>query len=134
MDDKELASRLAETKFVVEANSNEMQCIWEKYSNEAMFIRPGINIYKFEQLNPGVAITIGHLDNRPINLSLFWWKINGVMIMTHTIVSQVADHAKEDDWLKKNCSPRWDRGTRRAHVDAMNFHHVLEYVRDEKSR
>lgn len=70
MDDKELASRLAETKFAVEANSNEMQCIWEKYSNEAMFIRPGINIYKFEQLNPGVAITIGHLGRKRSGLPL----------------------------------------------------------------
>jgi hypothetical protein len=75
-----------------------------------------------------VVETIGKLDKRPVCLSLFWWKINGVLIMVHNCTSQVVDHAMIEKWLEKNCAPRWDKGTRLAHTNADNFHHVLHHV------
>jgi hypothetical protein len=127
---EKLKKRLKETQFVVEATSNEMYMFWEKFSDEAMYKNPNSNKFKFEQLNPGVAETIGYLDGRPVCISMFWYKIDGVMIMFWDCTSQVADHAMIEKWLKDNCAPRWDKGTRLAHTDSSNFHHALDHVQE----
>lgn len=129
----ELERRLAETRFVVDATHTEMQFVWERYSNQTLHITPGVSKYNFENMSPGVAITIGHIgfNMRPVVLSLSWWKVDGVVIMSHTIVSEVADHAMKDKWLKERCKPRWDHGTRLAYTDAMNFHNVIHFINDE---
>ena len=41
-------------------------------------------------------------------------------------VSRVVDSEMIEKWLLDNCSPSYDNGTRRAHTNAMNFHHVLD--------
>lgn len=128
------AERIAGTKFVVEATSCEVQMLWERHSIDAMFARPETNRYKFEQLNPGFIETIGHLDNRQVNVEMFWHRINGVLVMYVNSVSQVVDHKMIEEWLKKKCSPRWCGGSRLAHTDASNFHHVLDYVRNPDQR
>lgn len=131
MNDAEFARRLKDTKFVLDATHDEMFMIWEKFSDEAMHKNPDFNKYKFEQMNPGVSLTIGTLAGMPVCMSLFWWKINGVLIMVHECTSQVVDHRMVDKWLEKNCCPRWDGGSRLAHCNTANFHHVLDFVRNE---
>lgn len=130
MNEAEFKKRLQETQFVVEATSNEMQMLWEKFSDQAMYKNPDFNKFRFDQLNPGVVETIGKLDKRPVCISLFWWRIDGVMVMCWECTSQVADHAMIEKWLEKHCAPRWDNGTRLAHTNATNFHHVLHHVQD----
>lgn len=131
MNEAEFKKRLRETKFVVDATHDEMFMLWEKFSDEAMYKHPDFNKFRFEQMNPGVSQQIGTLDKRPVCISLFWWKINGVQIMVVEGTSQVVDHAMIEKWLEKHCAPRWDGGTRLAHCNAANFHHVLDFVRNE---
>jgi len=131
MNDAEFKKRLRETRFVVDATHDEMFMLWEKFSDEAMYKNPHFNKFRFEQMNPGVSQQIGTLDNRPVCISLFWWKINGVQIMVVEGTSQVVDHLMIEKWLEKHCAPRWDKGTRLAHCNAANFHHVLDFVQNE---
>lgn len=131
MNDMEFQKRLRETRFVVDATHDEMFMLWEKFSDEAMYKNPDFNKYRFEQMNPGLSLQVGKLAGMPVCMSLFWWKINGVQIMVVEGTSQVVDHRMIEKWLEKNCAPRWDGGTRLAHCNAANFHHVLDYVRNE---
>lgn len=71
------------------------------------------------------------MKGRPIILSLFWWKIDGLLILTHDIVSEVSDNAVRMKWLKERCQPRWDNGHRLAYTDVMNFHDVIHRISEQ---
>jgi len=121
--------RFKDTEFVVEADSYAMQSLWERHSTQAMFPNPKFNTIRWEQDSMGLSYTIGKLDNRPIAVSFFWSKLNSHLILFYHPTSQIVDHLMVEDWLKKYCNPQWD-GNRRAHADASNFHHVLDYIKN----
>lgn len=128
----EIKQRLRDTKFVVEASSSEQQFLWEHYCKEAMYSIPQRNKYDWKQLNPGWSETVGHISGRPIVVGINWAEVNGVLVMFWEGISQLVDYAMIDYWIRSVCSPTWDKGTRLAHTDAMNFHHVLSYIREGK--
>ena len=37
-----------------------------------------------------------------------------------------------EEWLDKNCSPKWDKGTRLARTNATNFHHAIHAIEEAK--
>ncbi len=127
MSDTEFRQRLAETKFVVKASSDEMQLLWEKFCKQSMY-KTELTKYDWEQLNPGRVLTLGELAGMPVCVSVFWFKINGIMVMFIEGTSQVVDHRMIDKWLEENCAPRWDGGSRPAECNTVNFHHVLNYI------
>ena len=131
MNDREFKKRLKLTKFVVNASSFEAQLLWEKFCKDAIQ-KTDLNRYEWEQQNPGCSQTIGELDGRPVCLSLFWNKINGIMILFYEATSQVVDHLMVEKWLKKNCCPKYEHG-REAHCNAENFHLALHYI-DAKTK
>lgn len=138
----QLKQLLAETKFVVEATSHESQSWWEKYSDEAQFVPrrypdekiPATNRYKWEQLNPGYAPTIGMFKGFPVVMHMWWFRINGVLVMFYEATSRVVDYDMIEKWLQKNCAPRWCNGSRLAHCNSSNFHHALDYIDNEDQR
>lgn len=107
-----LVERLAGTVFIVEANSFEKLCLWKEWKDRLPWR---------EDLS-GNLVTIGHVQGRPIVVSLFWANLNGQKVMFTELTSQLADYKLLDAWLDANCAPRYDSGLRSARCNAMNFH------------
>ena len=110
------------TMFVVEANSYERMCLWKERKNAT-----------WEDDRGGYFITIGHVDDRPICVSLSWAKINGQKVMFVEMTSELADFKKLDDWILANFDVKWDKGTRVARCDAMNFGTCLCAIEEKNS-
>lgn len=112
--------------FVVEASRFEQQILWEKWAKQSP--TPTKPLLDWQECGRGWLTQVGELDNRPVNLSIFGARLNGRDVLFYEAVSQVVDWAQIEKWFKENCWPKWDSGTRRAHCDAMNFHHCIEVV------
>lgn len=123
---KELEDLTGVAEFVVEASSYEKQSLWERWAKQSA--SPTKSLLDWLDCGRGWLIQIGELDKRPVNLSIFGATLNGHHVLFYEAVSQVIDYAQVDQWFKEHCWPRWDSGTRRAHCDAMNFHHCVEAV------
>lgn len=123
--DDPLAERLKDVVFVVEASSFEQRALWNHntfYDKESG--------KTWENDLGGQMVTIGHVADRPICVSLSFAKINGRKVLFTEITSELADYKLLDRWLEVNCSPTWDSGARKARCDAGNFHHCLQAIRD----
>jgi hypothetical protein len=112
--------------FVVEASSFEHQSLWERWAKQSA--SPVNSLLDWRDCGRGWLIQVGTLDRRPINLNISGATLNGYNVLFYEAVSQVIDWAQIEKWFKKHCWPKWDNGTRRAHCDAMNFHHCVEVV------
>jgi hypothetical protein len=114
------------TEFVVEATSCEQLAIWDDWHEKMGWAQDGM----------GRGETIGFLSlargKRPVILSVSWNVLDGHRVMFWHICSRYADTKMVDEWLCKYVAPRWDNGTRLAHTNAMNFHHVLNYLREKE--
>jgi len=126
---EDIDPRFADTKFVVEANSFEALTLWSQYSLSGglHYKDEELPRRKWEQDNHGIWYQIGELAGRPVCVSFFWNVIDGVRVMFYDVTSQVSDILIVEEWLKEHCSPTWDHG-RRAHCNAMNFHHCLDAI------
>lgn len=118
MSDRELTAFLSGVVGVVEANSFEQGCLWERYTGE--------HKAKWIARNDGLLEGIGTLDGMPICLSLRTADVNGNKLLFIDATSQVVDHRQIGEWLSNNLPPscRWPDG-RINKVDAMNFHNVF---------
>lgn len=122
--DKEL---FKDVVFLIEANDNESHLLWEKYHYKTDKDVPHVKLW--EQEFSGYMIKIGELDNRPINVTLSYAKLNGKRILFYNGCSQLVDHKMIEDWLQHFTKDiRWDNNHRWAHCDAMNFHHCLDAI------
>jgi len=132
MNDDNLDPRFEDTVFVVEANGYERLSLWTKHCHQGSVeytSGPPYKRYKWEQDNHGIWYQIGELAGLPICVSFFWNKIDGHRVLFYECTSRVYDLQVIDGWLKAHCNPTWD-GNRRAHCDAMNFHHCLDAIDD----
>jgi hypothetical protein len=118
-------SRLAETIFIVEATSFEQHCLWAETSSTSDCRRFAPR--KWEQMH-GWLVTVGRLDKRPICVSMTWNRIDGQLVMFWHPTSQVVDMVQIEKWFDKHFNGKWDKGTRNARTDAMNFHHCLHAI------
>ena len=114
--------RLRVTEFVVEATSFERLILWGENRN-------GVNRVGWEDIGDGWLETVGLYQGRPACISLSWAILNGHPILFYDATSELVDHLMIEQWFKENCWPLWDKGTRRAHCDAMNFHHCLSHCK-----
>ena len=130
-------SILAKTFFIVEATSFEMHCLWSDYSNESQSRNPLLNknnvpTVNWVQINTGWVVELGELDNRPVNMSVTWSRIDGKLVMFWELCSQVADYVMAEKWIEKNF-----RGSaaavRTSSCDANNFHLCLSAIRANKN-
>lgn len=104
---------------VVEATSYETSCLWREYFQERK--------QTWVQGLGGYLPTIGHLDGRPVVLSLLINTVNGFPILFMEPTSQVVDHVMIEAWLKENLPPTAlkNEGKYVRKVDANNFHNVF---------
>jgi hypothetical protein len=120
-------NRLKETLFVVEATSTEHYFLWERHCKQSLNPYPN-TVDSWVQINSGEIVTVGNLDNRPCNFATQWAIINGFIVMFYYDCSQVTDSLKTEKWIEKHFDGKWDKGTRRATCDAMNFHLCLNAI------
>src|SRR5690348_7087555 len=92
---------MKETQFVVEATHNESHLLWEKFSTESLY-KTELNKYKWDQISPGYMVQVGEFHGFPVNISCFWFRINGVLVMFYEANSRVVDHEMIEKWLEKN--------------------------------
>jgi hypothetical protein len=78
------------------------------------------------------TINIGSFGGEPVNISLQFAVLNGNRIMFYSPSSPVANWDMIEKWLLANCNPTRQGGIR-AHVNAENFHQVVEFVRARSS-
>lgn len=125
-EDKEL---FKDVVCLVEATHTEQHMLWIENFYEPRKAFEG-RVKTWTQEGMGHTITIGHLDKRPICVTMFCDWINGQRVMFYDAVSQVVDRKLVEDWLQYWTlkTIRWDNGHRWAHCDAMNFAHALEAV------
>lgn len=112
--------RFRRTMFVVEADSFSVHQLW-KENHES---------HDWRQDCSGLWLAIGRYHGTPLYASFQWATIDGQLVLFYEPTSALQHYWILDRWLERHCNPRWDRGTRRAHCDAMNFHHCLDAIRE----
>lgn len=80
----------------------------------------------WKQINSGFSIVIGHVDDRPVNVSFMFAIVNGHKICFYDIISQVADHKMVEKWLKTHFQLTHDGYCRWNHTNATNFHNCIQ--------
>jgi hypothetical protein len=131
---------LKDTEYVVEATYHETFSFWKEYSKEnrnwssVAFIPPSKNwpCFEWEQIAPGYHVVVGEFHGFPVNISCWWWKIDGVLVMFYEAVSRVVDHDMVDEWLLNNCVKK--DGSSLAKTNADNFHHLIDFIRAKNER
>lgn len=115
----DLDPRFLATEYVVKANGNEAFFLWKLHSDEV----------SWEQGGSGVILELGKLgghmqEKRPVMISCFWNRINGMNVLFWYACSQVVDYRMIDEWFKANCYPITSEG-KHAECDSMNFDHCI---------
>ena len=119
MPDKERTDFLEGVVGVCEATSCEYHYVWEHWHERV----------EWKQNNVGLGEVVGHLDGRPVFLSLRTAMIDGKKILFWDATSQVVDHEMIRKWLQENLpvSAFRDNDPRRGvnQTDATNFHIIV---------
>lgn len=119
-DDPRFIPLLSSTMFVVDADSFARQMLWKEFHTE----------HDWESESLGMIRVVGEFAGVPTWVEFFWVTIDGQRVMFYTPISEVVHHGLVEKWLRLHCNPTWDGGTRRAHCDAMNFHHCLDAIEE----
>ena len=115
---KETDPRFAESVFWVHATDTETHELWCKFHNVVDWVQDGM----------GLSTQIGVSNGKPVCMSVFWNILNGQRVLFYECTSQLADYELVDKWVSENCKVKYDKGTRRAHTNAMNFAHCFHFV------
>lgn len=112
-------SRLADTRFLVEATTNEWHTLWSRWCIDSQECREPV-FSTWEQLG-GWSIQVGTLDKRPIVVSLNWDKLNGFLVCQWEPTSELVDYKMIEAWIDRYYCSKTKDG-RRARCNASNFH------------
>lgn len=115
--------------FIVECTLNEQQTFWRDYHYKPIY--PDVIVKSWAQDQLGYTIQIGQLDDRPINICIFFATLDGKKVMFYEAISQVVDYEMVEKWMDHFSKDiRWDISTRRAKCDSSNFHHCLNAIKE----
>lgn len=101
---------------IVEANTFEHLCLWEKFNKEVTW----------REARTGLSKTLGKLNGFPIEFSYSIDVINGYNILFWESTSRVVDYDLIKNYLSKHC-PRV-----KIHTNAMNFRNAFPYGINER--
>lgn len=109
----------AKTKYLVEGEVfiayEKLVCYLKMYTDK-----------QWTQIYPGWCVTVGKLDNRPVNISIYWVEINGTVIGFYGSDSEVTDWKMIKEWLDVNF-----KGVPRT--NHTNIHHATGLI-DEQAK
>ena len=127
--ENELDPRFADTIFVVEANSFELHMLWSMHSHDGSIENTCVPYrrYEWEPDCFGSTVKVGEIGGKDILITFFWNTIDGHRVAFYERCSWCIDFYQVETCLLENCNPKWD-GNRRAHCNAMNFHHCLDAI------
>jgi hypothetical protein len=122
--DEEHFELFEDVVFCVEANHHEQHEFWSEYHYEPKPGRPHIKDWVCESM--GHMITIGHINDRPICVEIYYHRINGKRVLFYHGCSQLVDHKMISEWLDYCYYDRikWEMG-RMPICDSWNFHNCL---------
>jgi len=123
----DVKTKLKETIFLVEATSNEWHVLWSRWCKESKECWEPV-IKKWEQLG-GWLLTIGHLEDRPVCVSLTFDRLDGFLVCSWEATSEVVDYKMINEWFDKHYSSV-TRDGRRARCNFANFHHCTYEIAD----
>lgn len=113
-----LDPRIAQTKFLVEADSFSRHCLWQEWHERVQWIdQNGI-------LQTVANVEIIHGDKikeSPICISLLWGLIDGHLVCFWHATSITVDYQIIEDWIKKHFNPELT-------TDAENFHSLVHHI------
>ncbi|MBW3243299.1 hypothetical protein KUV57_11385 [Epibacterium sp. DP7N7-1] len=112
----EVAKFLEGVTGVVEANSFETMCLWERHTMHGR---------AWEEVSTGYGATVAVLHDRPVALSLRIAIVEGQKVLFIDATSELVDWKLIDAWLEKNLPASAYDGDRINRSDAMNFANVL---------
>lgn len=125
---KDLRAKLAQTVFLVEADSFAQHMLCNRYGT-----RP--DSHKSWQQDPvGLAWTVGRFHGRPVVLSTSWFIIGGRRVGFYDCTSELVDWAMVEGWLDANLphlAAQGDVKARRCEVN--NFGECLNYLNEKSS-
>lgn len=116
-DIKLMDDRFSKSAFAVQATHFERHTLNEQF-HEALGWLDGA----------AVLYTLGHLNDRPVNVVFNFEYIGGRMVLFWECVSSLCDKDLITAWLMENC-PAFGKGNR---TDATNFHKCVLFVTDGK--
>jgi hypothetical protein len=119
--DADIAAKTAATRHLVEADDFSRRALWEGWVCDD-YPRKGKPLV-WEQQNPGVLTTIGHVNGLPVCVCLTWAKIEGAMVCFYDVTSRMVDWSMVDEWRAKTF-PNVPK------VDAANFHNFVIRARE----
>lgn len=112
--DPEIEKFIAGVSGAVEADGYARHSLWQDWHYEPKYKRK----LTWVSETMGMCPVIGHVDDRPVTLSMFISIINDKRILFWDSPSQVVDHKMIDEWLE-DYLPGIPR------TDANNFHNIL---------
>lgn len=118
--DGEVAKKMAETVYLVEADSFASHQLWHQWCWNADA--------EWEEESLGSMPTIGTLAKMPVTIHLTWAVVAGQRICFWYMPSQVTDHRMAEAWLKANMP------NVRRRSDALNFGNIISEIQDHLDR
>ena len=124
--------RLTVTHYLVEATHCEWHTFWARWCKDSQECRDPI-FNKWEQLG-GWGITVGHIGQRPIVVSLNWDRLDGFLVCQWEGTSELVDYKMIEEWLDKHYT-RTCHDNRPARSNASNlFSLVREFDKWKESQ
>jgi hypothetical protein len=115
----QLDPRFKLTFFLVEANTFERDCLRKEWQKRV----------EWEEDNSGYIGQVGILADRPVNISVFWARIEGNLVAFWDSPSQVVDHEMIQKWLTENClPPQKGPELRSTRCNATNFYVCIQAI------
>lgn len=112
-----LEKLLAHVDFVVEATSCETQLLWEKHHREHDWASSS---------SGGYGVTIGKLMDKPVVVTMTFYRIKGYLVGFYEATSVVVDHDMVKAWVERCVKVvAQSQHSRDRHCDANNFHQCL---------
>ena len=125
MDDYQLKERIDNTEYLVEADDDHFMYLWRRYSTESDFTSTQHKMpqFKWEQVNPGVGLHVGTIDDRPIMVAISWNLIDGALIGFYYGMSQLVDHKMIEEFLA-------ERFKEVPRCNTTNFHRIIHHIQN----
>lgn len=106
----ELQELLDNADYLVEASSNTVHHLWDKWEN----------VIEFKQACGGFGKNIGDFGGYPVFLSIMYYEIGGKVVVFWEATSMVVNHHMIDAYFKEN--------TKAKYGCADNFHCTIHEI------
>jgi hypothetical protein len=116
-------ANLKASVFFVEATRCEQIYIWEEWKK----------LCEWKEIGSGIGICVGHINKqktKPVWVSFNFAILNGKHICFYEVTSRFSDSVMVEDFIKTKYPVKYDKGTRLAMCDAMNFHLCGNAIRE----